>query len=903
MTDERPDPDKLLAHISDKNEKQDQGRLKIFFGYAAGVGKTFAMLEAAHEAKKAGVDVIAGYIEPHTRPATLALLNGLEQLDPLLVEHKGIVLKEFDLDMAMKRKPELILVDELAHTNADECRHIKRYQDIEELLKAGIHVYTTVNVQHIESLNDIVASITGVVVRERIPDSVFDSADQVKLVDIEPDDLIERLTAGKIYKQQQAQKALGNFFIRENLIALREIALRRTADRVNRTAEKEKKITSNSEYYTEEHIMICLSSSPSNEKVIRTAARMADAFHGSFTALFVDSSDSSQMDEGNKKRLNDNLKLAQQLGAKITTVFGDDVPSQISEYAKASAVSKIVIGRSNSRRRGFGGKQSLVEKLTYMAPNIDIYIIPDTNNNSSYINKRRKLMGAFQFSIIDLGKTLAMLGATTLIALWFYRLGFSEANIITVYILGVLLTAISTKGRGYSIITSLASVLVFNFLFTEPRFTFQAYDSGYPVTFGVMFTASFICSTLAMRVKNQARLSALKSYRTEILLENSQMLQRAKNKDEIYSVSAKQLVKLLDRPVILYKGGGRDLEDPVIFNRAEDEALTPENYTNADENAVAQWVYKNNKHAGATTNTLPGAKCLYMAVRSHDVVFAVVAIAVGKEEGVEAFEKNLLVSMLGECALALEKEQINESNNELAMEARQEQLRANLLRAISHDLRTPLTCISGNAGILRGNSKVLSDDKKQELYTDIYDDSMWLINLVENLLSVTRIENGTMSINMQSELLEEVISEALAHINRKKTEHNILVDVKEDLLMAKMDSRLIVQVIINIVDNAIKYTSVGSDILVAASRQGDDVLVEIKDNGNGIANEVKEKIFDMFYTANNSRGDSRRGMGLGLTLCKSIIEAHGGTISVQDNIPTGTNFCFTLQAEEVNYSE
>lgn len=901
MIAQRPNPDKILKQISEdeQDENKRYGKLKIFFGYAAGVGKTFAMLEAAHEAKKSGVDVVAGYIEPHTRAETLKLLDGLEMIPSLKVEYKGIDLREFDLDAALKRKPQLILVDELAHSNAEKCRHIKRYQDIQELLNSGINVYTTINVQHIESLNDIVASITGVIVRERIPDRVFDDADQIELVDIEPDDLITRLNEGKIYKSNQAKHALANFFTKEKLVALREIALRRTADAVNKKIEREREKAKNN-YYTEEHILICLSSSPSNAKVIRTAARLAYAFHGLFTALFVETTNTKEFEEENKARLEKNLKLAEQLGAKIATVYGDDVANQISQYAKISGVSKIVLGRSNNSRKWFDTKRTLVEKLTELAPNIDIYIIPD--NLKAYRKKSKKKLDMPKITAIDIIKTIGILIATSIIGLIFYELGIGESNVITIYILGVLLTSVTTTGKSCGILMSIVSVLTFNFLFTNPRFTFQAYDKSYPFTFLVMFIASIISSKLATRVKTEAQQSAQKAYRTEVLLETSQKLQTAKTKEEILNEIAHQTQKLLDKTVILYPANNESLLEPLIFKKNSSKSDI-DKYITEDERAVAQWVFKNKKHAGVTTNTLPGAKCLYLAIRNHEKSFAVVAIPIDKNETLDSFEKNLLIAILGESALSLEKECINETKNEMYMKAEQEKLRANLLRAISHDLRTPLTSISGNAGILMGNSKILNEDKKQRLYADIYDDSMWLINLVENLLSVTRIENGTMNIKLEPELIDEVIQEALLHINRKSSEYNIEVILEDDLLMAKMDSRLIIQVIINIVNNAIEYIPLGSNIEIYAKKQKDMILIEICDNGNGIEDSIQDKLFDMFFTVNNNRGDGKRGLGLGLSLCKSIINAHGGEIYVKNNKPNGTIFGFTLQAEEVRYSE
>ncbi len=891
----RPKPEMFLKRMEEDTE-QKYGRLKIFFGYAAGVGKTYAMLQAAHIAKNSGLDVVVGYVEPHTREDTIKLLDGLELLPTIKMEHRGIILKEFNLDEAMKRKPNIILVDELAHTNGEDCRHLKRYQDIQELLKAGIDVYTTVNVQHLESLNDIVASITGVVVRERIPDFVFDDAEQVELIDIEPEELILRLNEGKIYKSEQSQEALDQFFSLENLIALREIALRRTADRVNRRAEKAKQASLKTDYYTEEHILNCISPSPSNAKVIRTAARMANAFKGTFTALYVETPELEQMSEESKQRLRSNIKLAEQLGAKVATVYGDDVAFQIAEFARISGVSKVVIGRTNTKKRYFFSRTSFAERLTALAPNLDIYIIPD-KVSTPYKALLKKRNFTYNFSWIEFLKSLSILAFFTGIGMLFYKVGFSEVNIITLYLLGVLLTSITTTNKVYSLVASVLSVLVFNFFFTEPKFTLSAYDTGYPVTFVIMFLAAFITGTLTMKIKVHAKRAVHMAYRTEILLETNQMLQKAEDRSSIIRETAKQLIKLLDKTVVFYTVDNDILSTPQVFHKnylIEDDSV----YTGENERTVAEWVFKNNKHAGATTNTLHGAKCLYLAVRGNWGVYAVVGIVM-EGDVLDPFENSLLISMLGECAISLEMDHLRKTREAEAIRAQQEQLRANLLRSISHDLRTPLTSISGNASVLLSNSDSLNDAKKNKLYLDIYDDSMWLINLVENLLSVTRIEDGTMNLHMEAELMSEVVSEALRHVNRRREEHTIKVEPVDDFIMARMDARLIIQVIINIVDNAIKYTPAGSTIVVSVKKQNSIVTVEIADNGNGISDEAKGNLFEMFYTANDGIGDSRRGLGLGLALCKSIIVAHGGTISVKDNTPSGAIFRFTLQAEEV----
>ncbi len=896
MEENRPNPDELLKEIAETEKKENRGKLKIFFGYAAGVGKTCAMLDAAHTAKKAGVDVVAGYIEPHARPETIALLNGLEVIDPLRVSYKGITLHEFDLDGALKRRPELILVDELAHTNAAGLRHTKRYADIEELLNAGIHVYTTVNVQHIESLNDIVAAVTHIVVKERIPDSIFDNADQVELVDIEPDDLIDRLNEGKIYRQGQARQALGNFFMRENLVALREIALRRTADRVNLKMEQEKGKGAACAY-TGEHILVCLGASPSNAKVIRNAARMVKAFHASFTALYVEPPLSKKMTGENKTRLESNIKLAEQLGAKIVTVFGEDVPYQISEYARLSGVSKIVIGRSNNKGSLFHTRPNFIEKLTAYAPNLDVYIIPDAL--PKYKNRPQRKQNNIDLNAVDFLKTVLIISLCTLIGLLFYRLGISEANIITIYILGVLLVSSQTAGRLYGILSSVAGVLTYNYFFTEPRFTFRATGAEYPITFLVMLIAAVITSTLTIKVKTQSKETAMKAYRTEILLATNQSLQRAKNIHEIVEVFSGQLIKLLNKKVAVYLSDGRGLLNPSIFYPAHMEHDSSEACMREDEMAVAQWVLKNNRPAGVSTDTLPGAKAFYVPVESNGTVFAVTGIELSLQDKLSPFEQSLLFAMVMETGAAIDRLRLNESRERAKMEAEKERLRANLLRAISHDLRTPLTSISGNAGILMTGEKSFDDATRHKLYEDIYDDSMWLINLVENLLSVTRIENGTMNIHMHPELADEIVSEAMKHINRRKDQYKISVQAEDDLLMVLADPRLIVQVIINIVDNAIKYTNPGSKIILSYFRQKEEVVFEIADNGSGIANEDKERLFDMFYTANNQSGDNRRGLGLGLSLCKSIVNAHGGSIYVRDNSPKGTVFGFTLKYEEV----
>ena len=652
-------------------------------------------------------------------------------------------------------------------------------------------------------------------------------------------------------------------------------------------------------YEHEEHILVCLSSAPSNAKIIRTAARMAEAFHGSLTALYVQTPDFSAMEEENRRRLDANTRFAKKLGATIETVQGDDVPYQIAEFARLSGVTKIVLGRSAVGKTRIFRKPTLTDRLIAIAPNVDIHIIPDGASGRLY-RPRRARKGLPRFSAADTLKSLAILLAITLINMALYALGFTDANIIMIYILGVLLTAIVTTHQIYSIASAVLSVLVFNFVFTEPRFSLHAFAAGYPLTFAVMFLAAYMTGSLAIRLKENARQSAQAAYRTRILFDTDQLLNRAENREEIISILAGQLIKLLNRDVVIYMRDGDALAPPVCFpvdGQEMKQALLTDG-----ERAVAEWAGQNNRHAGATTDTYPNAQCLYLAIRINQRVYGVVGIAMGRDT-LDSFENSVLLSMLGEGALALENEKNAREKEEAAILAKNEQLRANLLRAISHDLRTPLTSISGNASILLSGEQAIDEATRRQLYSDIFDESMWLINLVENLLSVTRIEDGRMNLNPTAELMDEILDEALRHINRRGTDRRIIVENERDYVLVHADAKLIVQVLINLIDNAVKYTPPESEIRISVHEEDGMVHVSVADNGPGILDDAKDKVFEMFYTGATHASDSRRSLGLGLSLCKSIVNAHGGTISLRDNHPSGAIFEFTLPSEEVSIHE
>lgn len=649
-----------------------------------------------------------------------------------------------------------------------------------------------------------------------------------------------------------------------------------------------------------EHTLVCLSASPSNAKIVKTAAKMASAFGGGFTALYVQTPDSDKMDDASRRRLQYHIRLAEQLGANITTVYGEDVSFQIAEFARISGVTKIVIGRSNVKRRHFWSKSTLTEKLTEIASNLDIYIIPDNTASPKYRERSHSFLQNLIPYPKDILITLAILAVTTLLGFLFLHVGFTDSNIITMYILGVLLTALFTRGYVCGVIGSFLSVALFNFFLTEPHLTFHAYDSGYPVTFAIMLAASIITGTLAAKLKSHAKLSAQAAFRTKVLLDTNQLLQKAQDNDDIFNITATQLMKLLNRSVVMYSAKDDKLSKGALFP-VEPGGIVDDLFT-SEEHATARWVFENHHRAGATTDTLNKAKCLYMAIRINNNVYGVVGIHINNKL-LDSFETSILLSILGECALALDNNRNAKEKESAAVLAKNEQLRANLLRAISHDLRTPLTSISGNASNLLSNYDRLDDETRIQVFTDIFDDSQWLISLVENLLSVTRIEEGRMNLNMSVQLMDEVIDEAIKHINRKGDKHNITVDCKDELLLARMDAKLIIQVIINLVDNAIKYTPVGSDIRIIAENKVGFVSVSVADNGNGIPDTVKPRVFEMFYTGDKKIADSRRSLGLGLSLCRSIVNAHGGEITLMDNRPHGSIFTFTIPSGEVNINE
>ena len=693
---------------------------------------------------------------------------------------------------------------------------------------------------------------------------------------------------------------------------------------------------------SKEHILVCLSSSPSNERIVRMAGQMAQAFGGTLTALYVQTPGNTAMRSEDEARLQAHVRLATELGAEIVTTHGDDVPTQIAEYARVSGITKIVLGRSGAERRHFWNPPSLTERLTELAPTVEIHIIPDADVVRHTRPRPMLAIAPTVPTLRDLVLTLVIQAAATIIGFLFFRMHYTDANIITIYLLGVLLTSVSTSGYTCGLLASVLSVFLFNYFLTEPRLTLVAYGKDYPVTFAVMLGASILAGTLAAKLKAHAELSARDAYRTKTLFDANQQLQKAETPADIYRTTATQIQRLVQRDILIYptmqldesathKTDAADtasVSSPAPASASTRSSAGTSGHTSSDtvasachrdgylypadggaprsipesarEPEVVDWVWTKRKRAGASTEKFPNARCLYLSIRTGQQVYGVVGVSCSAKAPLDAFSSSILLSILGECALALESRHNAEEREKAAVLAKNEQLRANLLRSISHDLRTPLTSISGNADALLHSYQALDDDSRTQMITDIYDDAQWLTELVENLLAVTKISDGSVKLQLSDQVVDDIVAEALRHIDRHAVEHHITSDCGELPLLVRADARLIMPLLINLVNNAIKYSPAGSHINITAFREAEHAVIEVSDDGPGIPDAQKPQVFEMFYTGSKRVADSRRSLGLGLSLCRSIVHAHGGELTLRDNTPHGCVFSFTLPLSEIN---
>ncbi len=881
MNHERPDPDVLLKRVQAEEVRKAEGKLKVFFGANPGVGKTYAMLEAAHEQRRDGVDVVIGVVETHGRAETEALVDGLEVLPRRAVEYRGVVLQEFNLDAVLARRPAIILIDELAHSNVPGMRHAKRWQDVLELLKAGITVYTTVNVQHLEGLNDVVAQITGVRVRETVPDSVLERADDVELVDLPPDDLLQRLKDGKVYVPEQIQYAIQNFFAKGNLIALRELALRRTAERVDQQMEIYRRDHAVVRTWpAAETILVCVNTKPRGPRLIRAARQMAADLHAKWIAVYVQIPRHLRLPQSERDRLMQALRLAEQLGAETVTLTGEHVAQEILSYARSRNATKIIVGkpvRPVWKEWIFG---SVVSDLVHQSGEIDIYVITGEAGEGQPLVRRslRRTsdVRAYVYAVFE------VVCATSVAWLMFPY--FAAANLIMMYLIAVIAIAIRF-GRGPSALASVLSVAMFDFFFVPPYYSFAVSDFQYLLTFGVMLVVALVISNLAVRLQQQAELARYRERQTGVLYAMSRDLATHRGAGMLAELAAQHLRDVFDAQVAIFLA---DADKRVQLQRGEllFFELDPK------EAGVAQWVYDHSERAGLGTDTLPGASALYLPLVCSTGPIGVIALRPKSAALLlDPEQLHVLESLVNQVALALERTRLSDEAQQAHVRAETERMRNAILSSVSHDLRTPLATITGAASSLVDGEDELNAATRQDLARSIHREADRLDRLLKNLLDMMRLEAGAVLLSKEWHPLDEVVGAALARLEGRLRDHTVKTAIPADLPLLLADGVLLEQVVINLVENAVKYAPVGSTIDLTASASDRGVVVEVADRGPGIPVGEESRIFDKFYRGKFAR---EGGVGLGLTICRGIVEAHGGRIWAENRSGGGTLFCFLI---------
>jgi two-component system sensor histidine kinase KdpD len=887
MADRRPDPDELLARVREEERESARGKLTIFFGAAPGVGKTYAMLEAARrEVEDQKRDVAIGIVETHGRYDTGSLLIGLELLGRRHIEHRGIQLEELDLDGALKRHPQLLLVDELAHTNAPGSRHTKRWQDVEELLDAGIDVFTTLNVQHLESLNDVVAQITGVIVRETVPDEVFDKAYEVRVIDLPVDELLERLHEGKVYVADQAAYAVQNFFREGNLIALRELALRRTAERVDAKMRGYKAAHGIEEaWHTGERIVVCISPSPHSARLTRAARRMATSLHAELVGLFVETPAALRMSGADRERLAQNLRLVESLGGEAVTLRGDDAATETVNYARKRNATKIVVGKPTHTRWLDVIKPSFLEKVVRQSHEIDVYVISGSMGEPAQQPPARPVRGVPLTLGHVIGAT-AVVVATTLLA----HFGFGPdklADVAMLYLLGVVIVSLRFTYTA-ALLAAVLSVVAFDFFFIPPYYSFAVSDLSHIVTFAVLFVVAVVVSSLTRRIREQADSARDRERHTASLYAISRELGLTHARDKLLSTAARHLRDVFAVNVAILLPGDDGMLEPAF---ADEGTLLPDD----KDKGVAEWAWLHQQPAGAGTDTLPLARALFVPLRGSRGRVGVIALYASPQSRLgEPEERHLLNAFAGLIGSALERTQLADEARRATLRAETEQLRNALLSSVSHDLRTPLAVVTGATTALLDENGPRDEASRRDLIETARDEAERLNRLVGNLLDMTRLEAGALKVRKEPQPIEEVVGSALNRMEDRLRGRDVHTSVPRDLPLVPLDPALIEQVLVNLLENATKYTPPGSPIDVSVHSNDDEVLVEVADRGPGVAPENAERVFDKFYRAREGEGG---GVGLGLTICRGIVSAHGGRIWVEPRPGGGALFRFTLPLE------
>ena len=887
-TQTRPSPEALLRQAA----QEGRGRLKIFLGAAPGVGKTYEMLLTAQAKRRDGVDVVVGVVETHGRKDTEALVAGLEVVPRRPVDYKGRLLDEMDLDAILARRPKIVLVDELAHTNAAGSRHAKRYLDVEELLAAGIDVYTTLNIQHVESLNDVVAKITRVRVRETVPDSIVDRADDIEVIDLTPEDLIQRLREGKVYVPRTAERAIRHYFSAGNLTALRELALRRTAQRVDDqllTHMQAHAIAG--PWAAGERLLVCVNEDPNCAAVVRYARRQAERLRAHWTAIHVETTRALRLTEAERDRIADALRLVEKLGGEAVTVPGRDVADTVVDYARSNNVAHIVIAKSGRSRWSELLHGSVASSLIRRAGDISVHVI--AGDSGGPIPPKTVKTAPGRRAAFEWWPFLAST-AYVAVALAVGRVlqqVLDVSNIALVFLTAVLTSAV-TGGLLPSLYASLISVLAFNYFFLPPLYNFTIADPENIVALFFFAVVAVIASNLTARVRAQAVTARQRAKTTEDLYLFSRKLAGVVTMDDLLWATAHQIAAMLKVHVVVLLPDGDTVEVRAGY--------PPEDIIEDADLAAAKWAWENNRPAGRGADTLPGAKWLFLPMRTGRGAVGVVGIDTGAGEGgrqsalLTPDERRLLDALIDQAALAVERVTLAEDVDRARLAAETERLRSALLTSISHDLRTPLASILGSATSLNSYGPMLDEDGRRELTSTIQEEAERLNRFIANLLDMTRLESGAIRPNSGPVDLAEVVGSALERAGKILAGHTVEVDLAADLPMLELDAVLFEQVLFNLLDNAAKYAPAGSRIQVRAAAEEDgQVRIEVMDEGDGIPPADVERIFDKFYRV-HAQDRQRAGTGLGLAICRGFVEAMGGTI-VAGNRKDRKGAVFTLR--------
>jgi two-component system, OmpR family, sensor histidine kinase KdpD len=886
----RPDPDALLARIEADAERARKGKLKVFFGACPGVGKTYAMLSAARTLKSQGIDVVVGVAETHGRPETAQLLEGLELLPSRQVPYQGRQLSEFDLDAALARKPALILVDELAHTNVPGSRHPKRWQDLDELLEAGIDVYSTVNVQHLESLNDIVGGITGIQVRETVPDRVFEQADEVALVDLPPDELLQRMKEGKVYLALQAERAIRNFFRKGNLIALRELALRRTADRVDaQMREYRSDQAIHTVWQAKERLLVCVGPGAGGDRLVRAASRLATSLHADWIAAYVETPRLQRLSDANRDNILKTLALARELGADTATLSGQNDVQTLLSYARSRNVSKLVVGKSLRTGLSRMLRASLSDRLSALAQDVDVYVVaheeeapPAGEIVTLSLDPEMESPGGER----RLGYAWAMgVCAATTVLDHFLAPHFDLANLIMFYLVGVVVVA-ARFGRGPAILGSVLNVLAFDFFFVPPHISLTVADSRYLLTFAIMLLVALTISTLAANLRYQARIAVYRERRTQALNELGKELAGALLVEQIVEMARSHLEGLFQARVSILL--------PDENEKIHSHSAPPSRVEFPLDMAIAQWVYDNQKPAGLGTQSLAGAPIYYLPLKAPMRTRGVLAMLPTQKRLLFLPEQaRLLETLAGQIALALERVHYVEVAQNALVRMESERLRNGLLSALSHDLRTPLTVLVGLADSLPMAGPPLPAEQA-EIAQAIRTESMRTSLMVSNLLDMARLQQGDVQLRREWQSLEEVLGSAMQGLAIQLAKHSVHIDLPADLPLLEFDAVLMERVFSNLLENAAKYTPEGSRIEIVARNEGDQVSITVSDNGPGLPPGKEERLFEKF--ARGHEESSVSGVGLGLSIVRAIVLAHKGTVRAENRPEGGARFIIALPA-------